>query len=71
METNITTSELTFQMGKFNITVVTTEKVKEGKKLIFRNNHCSVSTLAKMLKDKFNLEVQEYKEREDCYTITY
>lgn len=70
MKTNLTTSELKLQIGKFNITVITTETVKEGRLLVFRNNHTSVNNLSNMLKEKFNLEVKE-ADREDYYTVTY
>lgn len=71
MKTNLTTSELKLQIGKFNVTVVTTETVRDGRLLVFRNNHCSVSGISQMLRDKFNLDVKESKEREDHYTVTY
>lgn len=71
MKTNLTTNELKLQIGKFNVTVITTETVKDERVMIFRNNHCSVTTLSKMLRDKFNLEVKEDKRREDYYSITY
>ena len=71
MKTNLSTSELKLQIGKFNITIITTEVVKDERVLVFRNNHCSVSTLSKMLKDKFDLEVKEDTRREDYYSVTY